>query len=227
MDEKVIDWKGAASPSLTAQSGRFVALEPFEASRHAAPLFEATKGEENAALWTYLPFPAPPSAELFGAALSQKQGDDAHHWRTYYLSSAEAADAVGMASYMRMRPMHGSVEVGAILLSAKLQRTRAASEAMFLMARHVFDDLGYRRYEWKCDNANLASRRAANRFGFTFEGVFRNDMVVKGRSRDTAWYSITDVEWPALRGAFERWLDPANFDEKGRQITSLAAMRRS
>ncbi len=126
-----------------------------------------------------------------------------------------------MASYMRIRQEHGSAEVGFVLFGARLQRTAAATEAMYLMARHLFEDLGYRRYEWKCDDDNAASKRAADRLGFTFEGVFRNDMVVKGRSRDTAWFSMTDAEWPRLGGRLDAWLASENFDPDGRQKRRL------
>jgi RimJ/RimL family protein N-acetyltransferase len=131
----------------------------------------------------------------------------------------------GVASYLRIDPAMGSIEVGAILYSPALQRSPAATEAMYLMARHVFEELGYRRYEWKCDSLNQASRRAAERLGFRYEGTFRQAWVVKGRNRDTAWYSIIDSEWPALRNAFERWLDPSNFDAAGKQRARLEALR--
>jgi RimJ/RimL family protein N-acetyltransferase len=132
---------------------------------------------------------------------------------------------VGVASYLRLDHVNGSVEVGSIAYAAELQRTTAATEAMFLMARHVFDDLGYRRYEWKCDTLNEPSRRAAARLGFSYEGTFRNALVYKGRNRDTAWFSITDAEWPAIRSAFEEWLDPANHDDDGGQRAPLRAAR--
>lgn len=131
-----------------------------------------------------------------------------------------------MASYMRIREAHGSVEIGCVAFSHRLQRTTRATEALTLMAQHVFDELGYRRYEWKGNNANLASKRAAERFGFTFEGVFRNDMVVKGESRDTAWYSIIDSEWPVVRAALHAWLAATNFDGHGRQRQRLESFRR-
>jgi RimJ/RimL family protein N-acetyltransferase len=131
--------------------------------------------------------------------------------------------AAGYASYMRIDPAHGVVEVGNILLSPSLQRTTAATEAMYLMARHVFDDLGYRRYEWKCNAENQPSRRAALRLGFKFEGIFRQHMVIKDRNRDTAWFAMLDREWPERKRAFEAWLDPENFDARGVQKTSLIA----
>ena len=138
---------------------------------------------------------------------------------------AGAGSALGMASYMRIRQEHGSAEVGCVVFGKALQRTRAATEAIYLMARHIFDDLGYRRFEWKCNEANAASKRAAVRFGFTFEGVFRNDMVMKGRNRDTAWYSMLDSEWSGVKTAFDSWLDPGNFTPEGVQRSRLSAHR--
>ena len=136
--------------------------------------------------------------------------------------SESTGEAAGYASYMRIDPANGVVEVGNILMSPALQRTTAATEAMYLMARHVFDDLGYRRYEWKCNAGNGPSRRAALRYGFTFEGIFRQHMVVKGLNRDTAWFAMLDHEWPARKRAFETWLDPANFDDQGSQRQTLS-----
>ena len=135
--------------------------------------------------------------------------------------------AQGYASYMRIDPANGVIEVGNILLAPSLQRTTAATEAMYLMAKHVFEDLGYRRYEWKCNAKNEPSMRAALRLGFTYEGIFRQHMVVKGENRDTAWYSMLDSEWPARKMAFEAWLDPANFDGEGRQQKSLGQLHSS
>ncbi len=137
----------------------------------------------------------------------------------------ESGVPAGLASYLRIVPEHGVIEIGHIHLSPRLQQSRAATEAQFLLMRHAFDDLGYRRYEWKCDSLNAPSRRAALRLGFQYEGIFRNAIVYKGRSRDTAWYSITDGEWPQVRAAVEQWLAPENFDSAGRQRTSLASFR--
>lgn len=217
------NWVIRETPTIERAEGRFVRLEAARFPDDAPSLFAAIGGPENDDLWRYIPFGPMESAEALGAAMIFMR--DQMGWRTQVLRDAATGEALGMASYMRNRPEHGSTEVGCIVFSKKLQRTPAATEAMYLMARHVFDDLGYRRYEWKCDNANEASRRAANRLGFTFEGVFRQDMVMKGRNRDTAWYSITDAEWPQLRQAFESWLAPENFDAGGAQRNSLAALR--
>ena len=161
-----------------------------------------------------------------GAFMPLKEGENAQPSGPV---SSSTAGAAGYASFMRMEPAHGVIEVGNILLSPALQRTTAATEAMYLMARHVFEDLGYRRYEWKCNAEHQPSRRAALRLGFTFEGIFRQHMVVKDRSRDTAWFSILDHEWPERKAAFEAWLAPANFAESGRQrqtLSELAAAQR-
>jgi RimJ/RimL family protein N-acetyltransferase len=194
-----------------------VTLEPLQAERHTAALWEAVRGQHE--LWTWLadgPFST--ESEL-REVIAQKQAATA----AVFLAVVPAATgkAAGYASYMRIEPAHGVIEVGNILLSPSLQRTIAATEAMYLMAAHAFDDLGYRRYEWKCNALNEPSRRAALRLGFTFEGIFRQHMVIKDRNRDTAWFSMQDHEWPARKAAFEAWLDPANFDEAGNQRQSL------
>jgi len=142
----------------------------------------------------------------------------------FVIVERHSAKAVGWASYMRIEPAHRVIEVGNVMFSPALRRTAGATEAIYLMARNAFEALGYRRFEWKCNALNAASRRAALRFGFTFEGIFRQHMVVKGRSRDTAWFSMIDAEWPKRKEAFETWLQPSNFDDEGRQKTSLSAL---
>jgi RimJ/RimL family protein N-acetyltransferase len=213
----------ARRPARQRLEGRSVRLEPLDATRHADDLFAATRGPAGEALYTYLfygPFSDP---VVFAADLAAKaQTDDPLFFALVDVASGKA---VGHASFLRIAPRDGVIEVGHILYAPSLQRTVAATEAMYLMAKHVFDDLGYRRYEWKCNALNEPSRSAALRLGFTFEGVFRQHMVVKGRNRDSAWYSMLDSEWPASKAAFERWLDPANFDAAGRQKRSLSACR--
>jgi RimJ/RimL family protein N-acetyltransferase len=173
--------------------------------------------------WTYLPYGPFPSAEAYAEVVRSVQaGEDPVFHAIVDLRSERP---VGVASYLRIDPGNGSIEVGHLSYSPALQRHPAATEAMYLMMRRAFDELGYRRYEWKCDSLNEPSRRAALRLGFRFEGIFRQAMVVKGRSRDSAWYSILDSEWPGLRSAFERWLDPANFDATGKQRAGLAELR--
>lgn len=201
-------------------AGRWSRVEPV-ARHHLDALHRALVLESPPSTWTYLPVgPFTDPAGLFGwlRDLADDPGSVPH------AICLPDGRAVGVASYLRLDHVNGSVEVGGIALSAELQRTTAATEAMYLMARHVFDDLGYRRYEWKCDSLNEPSRRAAARLGFTYEGRFRNALVYKDRNRDTDWFSITDAEWPAIRTAFEAWLDPANHDD-GVQREPLRARR--
>ena len=195
-------------------------LEPLEADLHAADLWNAVRGHDL--VWEWLPDGPFATESAFTTEIEAKQRATDRIF--YAIISAEIGAAAGYASYMRMDPANGVIEVGNILLAPRLQRTTAATEAMYLMARHVFEDLGYRRYEWKCNAKNEPSRRAALRLGFTFEGVFRQHMVVKGQNRDTAWFSMLECEWPARKRAFEAWLDPANFDSDGRQRESLAQL---
>jgi len=200
-----------------------VTLLPLDASAHGDSLWQAVRGPEHDDLWRYL-FDGPyRDREAFDAALAQKAASA----DPLYSAIVDRATgrAVGYASYLRIEPAHRVIEVGSILFTPLLQRTRGATEAMYLMARYVFDELGYRRYEWKCDARNEPSRRAAERFGFTFEGVFRQHMIVKGRNRDTAWYSMLDSEWGERKAAFERWLAEENFDGEGRQRTPLGKRR--
>jgi RimJ/RimL family protein N-acetyltransferase len=226
-----LNWKPARHPARIALDGISVSLEPIDVARHAAALFTAADGAP--AIWDYLPYGPFASRQVFTEwlearaasedplffAIVDRQAGRARAGRTFNI------DARGMASYMRMDPMNGVIEIGHIWFAPVLQRTRQATEAIFLLARHAFDDLGNRRLEWKCDSLNAPSRRAAERFGFVYEGVFRQHMVIKGRNRDTAWYAMTDGDWPVRRAAFEAWLAPDNFDEHGRQRESLSALR--
>lgn len=218
------DWTLKSEPTLKNTTGRFVQIDRAQFPEDAEALFAAIGGAQNADLWRFIPFgPFEDAASLADGmvAVAERQ-----NWMTYVFRHPETGAALGMASFMRIRPEAGSVEIGCIIFSKALQKTPAATEAMYLMARHVFDDLGYRRYEWKCDDGNEASKRAAARLGFSFEGLFRQDLVVKGRNRDTAWYSIIDSEWPKLKAAFEAWLVPANFDDADQQKRSLQDIRK-
>ena len=218
-------WTRRPTPGLVALEGARVRLEPLDWDKHGAGLFSAVGGEANAGIWTWMPvgpFPDPDSLRTFLAAAHDREG-----WRTMVIASRRSGETLGMATYMRIREAHGSAEIGCVAFGPKLKRTPEATEAFALMARHVFIDLGYRRYEWKCNFENAASKRAAERFGFTFEGVFRNDMVAKGKSRDTAWYSITDAEWPGLNAALDQWLAHDNFAKDGAQIRTLESFRTS
>ncbi|WP_417456051.1 GNAT family N-acetyltransferase [Kordiimonas sp.] len=215
----VIDWQPKARPGLVILEGRYVTLEPLDLAAHGAGLYAAVGGDVNAGLWQYIPLgPFPDKATLCHA---MKEAGRHRGWQTMVIRAREGGEALGMASYMRIREEHGSAEVGCVVFGHALQRTRGATEAIALMARHVFDDLGYRRFEWKCNAANDASKRAAIRFGFAYEGTFRNDMVMKGKNRDTAWYSMIDSEWPDVCAAFQLWLRPENFDEQGKQKAKL------
>lgn len=194
-------------------------LAPLDPVRHADSLWEAVRGPEHDDLWLYL-FDGPfRDRASFDDALARKAASEDP--LCYAIVDRAAGRAAGYAAYLRIEPAHRVIEVGGILFTPLLQRTRGATESMYLMARHAFEDLGYRRYEWKCDSRNQPSRRAAERLGFTFEGIFRQHMIVKGRNRDTAWFSMLDSEWPARKAAFERWLAPENFDAQGRQLTPL------
>ena len=214
-------WTPRKIPSREPMEGRFCRLEPLDPARHAAPLFEAYAADPEGRNWTYLPYGPFATLDIYEAALGVLQQLDATIF--YAIVDAASAKPVGVAAYLRIDPTMGSIEVGHLSYSPALQRKPASTEAMFLMMKHVFDELGYRRYEWKCDSRNAPSLAAARRLGFRFEGIFRQAMIVKGRNRDTAWLSILDREWPALKAGFESWLAPANFDGDGRQKRPLSA----
>ncbi len=211
------NWQSAQIPRPVSLCGRTVTLEPLDANLHAADLWNRIQGHDG--VWQWL-FDGPfDTRSAFTADIQAKQAATDRIF--YAVIPTGIGAAAGYASFMRMKPAHGVIEVGSILLAPVLQRTTAATEAMYLMARHVFEDLGYRRYEWKCNALNEPSRRAALRLGFTFEGIFRQHMVIKGRNRDTAWFAMLDSEWPARKDAFEAWLAPSNFDAEGRQRQQL------
>lgn len=216
-------WQPAARPPRATMNGRLVRLEPLDAARHGAALFDAFAREPSGRDWTYMPVGPFPERQAFDAWLEAVE--QSHDPMFHAILDAETGLALGFASYLRIEPATGVIEVGFIAFSRQLQGTAAATEAMYLMMARVFDELGYRRYEWKCDALNAPSRRAAERLGFTYEGTFRQATIYKHRNRDTAWFSVLDSEWPALRAAFEAWLAPENFDAAGRQKTSLAALR--
>ncbi|MBE7220775.1 MAG: GNAT family N-acetyltransferase [Caulobacteraceae bacterium] len=217
-----VDAGPARRPERVPLEGGFVRLEPLDAARHGPALWSALAGA--APVWDYLfDGPYPDEASLAAELARKAASPDPLFWAIVDRASGAAA---GFASLMRHDPAHRAIEVGHILFAPALQRRPGATEAMALLAEYAFDGLGYRRYEWKCNALNAPSRAAAERLGFTFEGVFRQHMIVKGRNRDTAWYSMTDREWPAARRAFALWLSPENFDGEGRQRRGLAEMRR-
>jgi RimJ/RimL family protein N-acetyltransferase len=218
----VPDWTQRPRPPRTPVEGRFAAIEPIDPDRHAADLHAANAVDGEGRMWTYMAYgPFASAAEYRRWMESACLGDDPLFHAIRDLRTGRAA---GVASYLRIDPPVGVIEVGHIALAPALQKTVAATEAMFLMMARVFDELGYRRYEWKCDALNAPSRRAAERLGFSFEGVFRQATIYKNRNRDTAWYAVIDRDWPALKRAYERWLAPENFDAQGRQRVSLASL---
>lgn len=214
-------WQAPPAPQHIVLEGRYCRLEALSATQHAAALYAANAPDKSGHSWTYMSYG--PFAQLA----------DYQHWVEQSATSTDplffaiiergSTRATGVASYLRITPASGSIEVGHIHYAPVLARTRAATEAMYLLMQHAFQ-LGYRRYEWKCDALNAPSRAAALRLGFSFEGVFRQATVYKQRNRDTAWYAMIDTEWPALQAAFERWLAPENFDAAGRQRSALSAL---
>ncbi len=217
------DWTPRPRPPHNEMRGRICRLEPLDAEQHARALHEAYAENADGRNWTYLPYGPFASADEYASFVRLgARGDDTLF---YAIVLERSQRPVGVASYLRIEPAMGTIEVGHLSYAPALQRSTAATEAMYLMMRRVFDELGYRRYEWKCDSLNAPSRRAAERLGFRYEGTFRQMMVIKQRSRDSAWYSILDSEWPSLRAAFEHWLAPANFDASGAQRARLEDLR--
>ena len=216
---RAIHWTPARRPSPTELRGCYALLRPVDPADAELlyPLGHPPDGDPT--IWTYLPDGPYGSVEDLRAMLEAAQSSDDPLWFTLVRLPDECL--LGLAAYQRIKPQDGVIEIGRIWYGPPLKRTTAATELIYLLARHAFDDLGYRRLEWKCDALNAASRRAAERYGFEFEGIFRQHMVVKGRNRDTAWYAITDRDWPAIRGGFEDWLAADNFDDQGRQRRQL------
>lgn len=215
------DWTPPPVPPREPLVGRLCRVEPLDRERHAAALWEANAPDREHRLWTYLPYGPFPTFEDYCAWIETYRASSDPIF--YAIVDAQRDQAVGVASYLRIAPASGSIEVGHLAFSPLLQRTPAATEAMYLMMRHAFE-LGYRRYEWKCDALNVPSRAAAQRLGFSYEGTFRQATVYRQRNRDTAWFATIDQEWPTLEAAFQRWLDPSNFDEQGRQRVRLSEL---
>ncbi len=215
-----LSWTGAPRPERVTLEGRYARLEPLDPARHGASLWESARAAGAGERFRYLAEEAPTEEGEMAAWLARSSGSADPLF--FAVLDQATGRAEGRQALMRIDPAHGVIEVGHVLWGPAIARGRVASEALFLHAAYVFDALGYRRFEWKCNALNAPSRRAALRFGFRFEGVFRNHMVQKGRSRDTAWFAMTDDDWPAVRDAFERWLEPANFDAAGRQRARLS-----
>lgn len=207
-----------SAPERIVLEGRYVRLEPLD-KRHASDLLAASEGEGVPERYRWLFEHAPTTlAEAEDFVARMNAGPD----RFVAVVDKASGRALGRQGWMRIFPEHASIEIGGVYWGPEMARSRLSTEALYLFARHAFDDLGYRRFEWKCNDRNEPSKAAALRFGFQFEGIFRQDRIVKGESRDTAWYSIIDSEWPEIRAEYERWLDAGNFDAEGRQKTKLA-----
>lgn len=219
-DRPLPHWTPVARPARVNHEGRFVRLEPLDVAVHAASLHRALH-EGDPKLWDYLRVGPFPERAEFDAGLAELSADANELF--FAVVDPRSGDALGFLALLRIDEANGSIEIGWIAFGAGMQRTPMSTEAVYLLAAHAFD-LGYRRVEWKCNSANERSWRAAERFGFIYEGTFRNHQVSKGRNRDTAWFSITDDEWPRLQAAFEQWLSPDNFDEAGRQRRSLTSL---
>jgi RimJ/RimL family protein N-acetyltransferase len=217
-----VDTTPAEPPGDAMLQGRFCRIEKLDPALHGAALWQAVRPDNS--LWDYMGYG--PFADAPGFARWLDERAVLLDPYSYAVVDKATGLASGIVTLMEIRPAMRVIEIGNIVYSPSLQRTIAATEAQYLMARHVFEDLNYRRYEWKCNALNAPSMRAAERLGFTYEGTFRQHMIVKGRNRDTAWFSITDGEWPAIKQAFERWLAPDNFDAAGKQRASLAELRK-
>lgn len=223
MPKNLADWQPRPRPQRTVLDGRYARLEPLDAKRHGDGLYEASSVADVGERFRYL-FDNPPENRAgFQPWLAKAEASEDPLF--YTVIDKQSGKAAGRQTLMRIDPAHGVIEIGNIYWGPLVSRKPAATEALYLFAAHVFDTLCYRRFEWKCNNANEPSKRAAERFGFVFEGVFRQHMVVKGKNRDTAWYAIVDSEWPRLQQAYRRWLDPANFDAEGGQKKTLEQFR--
>ncbi len=216
-------WSPRQRPPRVAMAGHFCMVEPLDPERHTEELFAANAEDREGRLWTYYPYGPFAAPSEYRAWVEAACADPNRLFHA--ICDKASGRAVGVAAYINIQPAVGSVEIGSLVFSPLLQRRPAATEAMYLMMRRAFDELGYRRYEWKCNSLNAPSRAAALRLGFQYEGLFRQATITRGRNRDTAWFSIIDREWPDLKAAFECWLDPANFDADGKQRRSLASFR--
>lgn len=225
MTADLAHWTARPRPQRITLEGRFVRLEPLSAARHGDALFASATDEGAAERFLWLPETVPASRAVFDEWLEKAEANTDPLF--FAVVDQKSGRAVGRQTLMRIEPAHGVIETGNIHWGAGMQRSPLSTEALFLHARHVFDDLGYRRFEWKCNNKNLPSKQAALRFGFSFEGIFRQHLIIKGENRDTAWFAMIDADWPIIKQAFELWLDPANFDASGRQVRRLEDIRQA
>lgn len=223
MSQDLSTWTPRPRPERKVLDGRYVRLEPLSAAKHGDGLYAAAREEAERFRWLFET--TPESRDAFRPWLEKVEASEDPLFFT--VIDKASGKVAGRQTLMRIDPTYGVIEIGNILWGPLVARKPAATEAQFLFAQYVFDELGYRRYEWKCNNRNEPSKRAAERFGFSFEGIFRQHMIVKGENRDTAWYSIIDAEWPALRQAYRGWLDPGNFDASGNQKRRLEDFRRA
>ena len=221
----IADWRPARRPPSAPIAGRFAIVEPLDAERHAAELFAANALDREGRNFTYYGYGPFASLDEYRAWVESVTLGGEPNRLFHAIRDKATGKAVGVGAYANITPAMGVIEIAALVFSPLLQRRPAATEAHYLWMRRAFDELGYRRYEWKCDSWNLPSRDAALRLGFTYEGLFRQAIVVRGRNRDTMYFSIVDSEWPRIKAAFEAWLDPANFDAAGRQKAPLASFR--
>lgn len=224
MAKDLSSWQPRPTPDQRVLQGRFVRLEALAVARHGDDLWRALQGPDPA-LWDYLPYGPFSERSQFDAWLANNT--ERRDPLFYAVIDQASSCALGVFSYLNIVAQDGCIEIGHVAFGAPMQRTAGATEAIYLLARHAFDDLGYRRLEWKCNAANTRSVRAAERFGFIYEGLFRQHRVIKGKNRDTAWFSIIDGEWPRCRDAFQRWLATENFDQQGQQRQRLQALRES
>jgi RimJ/RimL family protein N-acetyltransferase len=217
---EVKNWHKAEMPQKVSIQGQFCILEPLDIDKHSFKLFETLSIDNQGESWTYLPYGPFANCDEFQSWIKSTTSEP--DTILYAVLNAKSQLPIGIAGFLRINPEHGVIEVGHLHYSTLLKKTPAATEAMYLMMKYAFENLGYRRYEWKCNSLNQASRNAALRLGFKFEGIFRQNHVFKNRNRDTAWFSIIDSEWPEIKEKFQKWLSPSNFDSAGNQIVKLA-----
>jgi len=223
MQDDLKNWQPRSRPARIVLEGRYVRLEPLNAARHGDGLYAASSVADAGSRFAWLPEIPPQSRAEFQAWLDKAEASEDPLY--FAIIDQASGEVLGRQTLLRIDPANGAIEIGHVYWGPKMARTRGATEAQFLFAQYALGDLGYRRYEWKCNNRNTPSKRAAERFGFKFEGIFRQHMIVKGENRDTAWFAMIDKEWPALARAYAAWLDPGNFDEEGRQIRRLEDLR--